>query len=55
MPGQLGNQLVGVLISWGLAIVGSLVLLKVTDMLVGLRVTRGGGGSRASIFRSTVK
>jgi Amt family ammonium transporter len=38
-PGQLGNQLVGVLISWGMAIVGSLILLKVTDLLVGLRVT----------------
>ena len=39
-PGQLGNQVVGVLIAWGLAIVGSLVLLKVTDLLVGLRVTQ---------------
>ncbi len=37
--GQLGNQFVGVLIAWGFAIVGSLVLLKITDMLVGLRVT----------------
>jgi Amt family ammonium transporter len=37
--GQLGNQLVGVLISWGVAIVGSLILLKITDLLVGLRVT----------------
>jgi Amt family ammonium transporter len=37
--GQVGNQIVGVLISWGVAIVGSLVLLKVTDLLVGLRVT----------------
>ena len=37
--GQLGNQLIGVLISWGFAIVGSLVLLKITDVLVGLRVT----------------
>jgi Amt family ammonium transporter len=39
-PGQLGNQLVGVLMSWGIAIVGSLILLKVTDLLVGLRVTQ---------------
>ena len=38
-PGQLGNQFVGVLIAWGIAIVGSLVLLKVTDLLVGLRVS----------------
>lgn len=27
------------LISWGLAIVGTLILLKITDALVGLRVT----------------
>ena len=37
-PGQLLNQLVGVLIAWGLAIVGTLVILKVVDALVGLRV-----------------
>jgi Amt family ammonium transporter len=37
--GQMGNQLIGVLISWAFAIVGSLVLLKITDVLVGLRVT----------------
>jgi ammonium transporter, Amt family len=36
--GQLGNQLVGVLMAWGLAIVGTLVLLKITELLVGLRV-----------------
>jgi len=36
---QLGNQLVGVLISWTFAIVGTLVLLKITDMITGLRVT----------------
>jgi len=37
-PGQLLNQLVGVAIAWGLAIVGTLVILKVVDALVGLRV-----------------
>jgi ammonium transporter, Amt family len=37
-PGQLLNQFVGVVISWGLAIVGTLVILKVVDALVGLRV-----------------
>jgi Amt family ammonium transporter len=37
--GQMGNQLAGVLLSWAVAIVGSLILLKVTDLLVGLRVT----------------
>src|SRR6202030_3992015 len=38
--GQLGNQLVGVLIAWGFALVGSIVLLKITDMITGLRVTQ---------------
>lgn len=36
---QLLNQLVAVAISWSLAIVGSLVILKVVDSLIGLRVT----------------
>jgi len=36
--GQIFNQLVGVLMAWGLAIVGTLVILKVVDMVVGLRV-----------------
>jgi ammonium transporter, Amt family len=36
---QVGNQLVGVLIAWGLALVGTLVLLKVVDLITGLRVT----------------
>jgi Amt family ammonium transporter len=36
---QVLNQLFGVLISWGLAIVGTLVILKVTDSLVGVRVS----------------
>jgi len=37
--GQLGNQLVGVLIAWGFALIGTIVLLKVTDMITGIRVT----------------
>jgi Amt family ammonium transporter len=37
--GQIGNQLVGVAIAWGLAIVGSIVLLKVTDLITGIRVS----------------
>jgi ammonium transporter, Amt family len=37
--GQLGNQLIAVFIAWGFALVGTIVLLKVTDMLTGLRVT----------------
>ena len=39
-PGQLGVQAVGVLATWAFAFVGSLVLLKVVDALVGLRVTQ---------------
>jgi Amt family ammonium transporter len=36
--GQIGNQLVGVLIAWGFALVGTIVLLKITDLITGLRV-----------------
>jgi Amt family ammonium transporter len=36
---QVGNQLVGVAIAWGFALVGTIVLLKVTDMITGIRVT----------------
>jgi ammonium transporter, Amt family len=36
---QIGNQAVGILIAWCVAIVGSLVVLKITDFLVGLRVS----------------
>ena len=36
---QVGNQFVGVLIAWGFALVGTLVLLKVVDLVTGLRVT----------------
>jgi Amt family ammonium transporter len=35
---QLMNQLVGVVIAWALAIVGTLVILKFVDVVVGLRV-----------------
>ncbi len=38
---QIVNQLVGVLIAWVLAAVGTLLILKVVDMLVGLRVSEG--------------
>jgi ammonium transporter, Amt family len=37
--GQIGNQLVGVAIAWGFALVGTIVLLKVTDLITGIRVT----------------
>jgi len=36
---QVGNQLVGVLIAWGFALVGTIVLLKIVDMITGLRVS----------------
>jgi ammonium transporter, Amt family len=36
--GQVGNQLVGVLIAWVVALVGTLVLLKITDLITGVRV-----------------
>jgi len=38
--GQIVNQLGGVAIAWGLAIVGTLVILKVVDATVGLRVSK---------------
>jgi Amt family ammonium transporter len=37
--GQIGNQLVGVLFAWGFAAVGTLVLLKITDWITGVRVS----------------
>src|SRR3954447_5529670 len=36
--GQLGNQVVAVLIAWGLAIVGTFIILKIVDLLIGVRV-----------------
>lgn len=36
--GQVGNQLVGVLIAWVFALVGTFVLLKIVDLLTGVRV-----------------
>jgi len=38
--GQILNQLWAALISWGLAIVGTLVILKVVDLVLGLRVSQ---------------
>ena len=37
--GQVGNQLVGVLMAWGFALVGTIAILKVVDLITGLRVT----------------
>ncbi len=36
--GQLWNQLVGVIFAWVIALVGSYVLLKIVDLVIGLRV-----------------
>lgn len=36
--GQVGNQLVGVLFAWVFALVGTIVLLKIVDLLTGVRV-----------------
>ncbi len=35
---QVGNQLMGVLIAWSIALVGTFVLLKLVDLLTGVRV-----------------
>jgi len=37
--GQVGNQLVGILFAWVFAIVGTIVILKIVDLAVGIRVT----------------
>jgi len=36
---QLGNQFVGVLIAWSFALIGTIVLLKIVDVIAGVRVT----------------
>ena len=36
--GQLLNQLIGVIVAWVLAALGTVVILKVVDLVVGLRV-----------------
>jgi len=38
--GQVFNQLLGVLISWSLAAAGTIVILKICDVVVGVRVSR---------------
>lgn len=37
--GQVGNQLIGVLFAWGFALVGTIVILKITDLVTGFRVS----------------
>jgi Amt family ammonium transporter len=36
--GQVGNQLVGILCAWGFALVGTIVILKIVDVTIGMRV-----------------
>ena len=38
-PSQIINQLIGTAIAWGLAAIGTLVILKICDVVCGLRVT----------------
>jgi len=38
--GQMMNQVIAVLISWGLAIVGTLIILKICDVVCGVRVSK---------------
>jgi Amt family ammonium transporter len=38
VPGQVFNQAIGVAISWILAIVGTLIILKICDVILGVRV-----------------
>jgi Amt family ammonium transporter len=38
-PGQIVNQAIGVAVAWVLAIVGTFIILKVTDMICGVRMS----------------
>jgi ammonium transporter, Amt family len=35
---QIGNQLIGVLVAWGFALVGTIIILKIVDLITGVRV-----------------
>ena len=37
--GQIGNQLVGVLVAWAFALAGTIVILKITDLVTGFRTS----------------
>ena len=39
-PGQVLNQAIGCAIAWGLAIVGTLIILKICDAVIGVRAER---------------
>jgi ammonium transporter, Amt family len=36
---QVGNQVIGIAIAWGFALVGTIVLLKIVDLITGVRVS----------------
>jgi len=38
-PSQVLNQAIACAIAWGLAIVGTLIILKISDLAIGLRVS----------------
>jgi Amt family ammonium transporter len=38
-PSQIGYQLVGIAMAWAFALAGTVVLLKITDLLVGVRAS----------------
>ena len=38
-PAQIGYQLVGIAMAWTFALVGTVVLLKITDLVVGVRAS----------------
>ena len=40
-PGQMGHQLVGIAVAWAFALVGTIALLKITDLVVGIRASEG--------------
>jgi Amt family ammonium transporter len=39
-PGQLGKQIIAVLVTWVLAFVGTWIIMKILDAIMGLRVSR---------------
>jgi Amt family ammonium transporter len=38
-PGQMGYQLIGIAMAWAFALIGTIVLLKLTDLVVGVRAS----------------
>ena len=40
LSGQVLNQIIGSAIAWGLGIVGTIIILKICDLTIGLRVSK---------------